>query len=39
MATDELETQPLQEEMPEEFKKLRRALQEHIRLTGSIPWQ
>ena len=39
MAEDEYEQSPIQDRRPDEFKNLKRQLQEHIRRTGSIPWQ
>lgn len=39
MGEDEFEQAPIQELRPGDFNRLRRQLQEHIRLSGSVPWQ
>jgi hypothetical protein len=39
IAEDELEKAPLNSEGSEVYRKLRMALQEHIKKSGAIPWQ
>ena len=39
IAEDELEKAPLNSENSKVYRKLRMALQEHIKKSGAIPWQ